>query len=351
MFKFPLFALVLSTIVEAAPIVDTTSRASDDFIRIPIYNRHPLKLSSVHFTDVARWEPVANISPDEFTSLATESIAVPAINVLSSYLLVCALGTPAQAVEVIFDTGSSILWVQPLSYIPQTSTTHRDLNETFEMWYGSFETQGDFHSDKLTLGSVSTDQDFGITDYVFGLGSQIHGLVGFGPPGLSNRTSKRRLVPTPIENLLAAGTIKRNVFGVYFERMQDGQDRVAMAKWPLAGMTRPETDLSGGQSGVEGIADTGATLILLGHVLFRNLADAIPNATVHGNKIAMGGDVGTVYLWVGRSSHFGALGVTLGKTFLEHFYSVYDGVNGRVGLAPAKEEQGSAASLISRDIV
>ncbi|KAF8928481.1 hypothetical protein BGZ52_003279 [Haplosporangium bisporale] len=317
MFKFPLFALVLSTIVEAAPIVDTTSRASDDFIRIPIYNRHPLKLSSVHFTDVARWEPVANISPNEFTSLATESIAVPAINVLSSYLLVCALGTPAQAVEVIFDTGSSILWVQPLSYIPQTSTTHRDLNETFEMWYGSFETQGDFHSDKLTLGSVSTDQDFGITDYVFGLGSQIHGLVGFGPPGLSNRTSKRRLVPTPIKNLLAAGTIKRNVFGVYFERMQDGQDRVRNGEMALGGYDATryegnitwadpatlssantfwglsfdsvmfgETDLSGGQSGVEGIADTGATLILLGHVLFRNLADAIPNATVHGNKIA-----------------------------------------------------------------
>lgn len=84
MFKFLLFSLVLGTIVEAAPIVDTASRASEDFIRIPIFNRHRLKLSSVHSMDMVRWEQLANISPDEFSALATESIAAPAVNVLSS---------------------------------------------------------------------------------------------------------------------------------------------------------------------------------------------------------------------------------------------------------------------------
>lgn len=404
--KFLLLVQVLGNIVEAAPIVGTTSRVSEDFIRIPIYNKHPLNLSSVYSVDVARWKPLANISPDEFSALVSSgSIVAPAINVLSSYLLVCALGTPAQAVELIFDTGSSILWVQPPFYNPQTSTTDRNLNETFEMWYGSIETQGSFHSDKLMLGSVSIDQDIGIADYVKGLGPQTHGLVGFGPPELSNRTSKRRLVPTPMENLLSAGMIKRNVFGVYFERMKDGQDRVRNGEVVLGGfdttryegnitwtdpatsspantfwgvrfdnITFGDTDLSEGQGGVEGIADTGATLILLGHTLFRNLAEAIPNATVYQNKIAfppesveslrplrfvvrgqplilqpeqytltrdeslrMGGDESKVYLWVGRSSHFGSLGVTLGEKFLEHFYSVYDGTNGRVGFAPLKK--------------
>lgn len=62
----------------------------------------------------------------------------------------CALGTPPQTVEVIFDAGASILWAPPQFYNPEMPFSHKALNETFATWYGSIKTNGTFDNDRLT---------------------------------------------------------------------------------------------------------------------------------------------------------------------------------------------------------
>lgn len=81
--------------------------------------------------------------------------------------------------------------------------------------------------DTQTLGSASIDQDFGIPDRVAGLGPTYHDIIGFGPNAMTkSATSQERIVPTPMDNLITAGWFKSNIFGVYFERMDDGEDHI-----------------------------------------------------------------------------------------------------------------------------
>ncbi|KAG0018055.1 hypothetical protein BGZ82_000551, partial [Podila clonocystis] len=395
--------LILSAaIAMAVPIADVVPE-SEDFIRVPIFNKNPIDLSTVHAMDVARWAPLGNINADDFASQAEAGYVVtPAINELSSYKLVSALGTPKQALELIFDSGSANLWVQPAFYNPSLSTTHKNLDETFVIEYGSANTTGSYHNDVYSLEGVSISQDFGIADNVVGLSAKTHGIVGVGPNILTRITSKKRIVPTPMDNLVAANKIKSNVFGVYFERMKDGGYSIRNGEvifggydtsrysgdivWADAPTEFPEKaywglifdkitfgDINISADPVNGISDTGTTLILLSASYFKAFKNAIPGAYIDKGMIAfppsslsslkdltfvvkgksltitpeqytlkpletrmMQGDTSKSYIWVGENTSSPKLGVMLGQKFLEHFYSMYDGENKRVGFAPAK---------------
>ncbi|KAF9330835.1 hypothetical protein BG006_006242, partial [Podila minutissima] len=50
----------------------------------------------------------------------------------------------------------------------------------------------------------------------------------------------------------------------------------------------------------------------------------------------MGRDATKSYIWVGEDTVAPTLGVMLGQKFLEHYYSINDGENSRVGFAPVK---------------
>lgn len=100
----------LELCVLAAPVVDNIPGTNENVLCVPIYNRNSLNLSTVYAKDVARWIPLADISLDQFAAqAATGVIIAPAINILTSYLLKCSLGTPAQPLEPTFDTGSALL--------------------------------------------------------------------------------------------------------------------------------------------------------------------------------------------------------------------------------------------------
>lgn len=133
-----LSALVLCVIVLAAPVVDNIPGTNENMLCVPIYNRNSLNLSTVYAMDVARWIPLANISLDQFAAqAATGVIIAPAINILTSYLLQYSLGTPAQPLEPIFDTGSALLWIRSSFYRSDRSFTHYSLFETFVIEYGT----------------------------------------------------------------------------------------------------------------------------------------------------------------------------------------------------------------------
>ncbi|KAF9280729.1 hypothetical protein BGZ74_002531 [Mortierella antarctica] len=209
-----LLALIPNTIFVAESIVDTAYETSENFIRIRIHNKHPLKLSTVHSMDMARWQVLANTGLVDLRTLEPSYTVTQRAMFSPATCSFCALGTPPQTVEVIFDAGASILWAPPQFYNPEMPYSHKALNETFATWYGSIKTNGTFDNDRLT------------------------GHTG--------------------QHVLG---------GLNFDSVMCG-----------------DTDLRGGQS-VNGIVDTGATLIIMGHILFKNLAESIPNATVHGNMI------------------------------------------------------------------
>ncbi|KFH71134.1 hypothetical protein MVEG_03980 [Podila verticillata NRRL 6337] len=390
-----------AAIALAAPITDVAPD-SENILRVPIFNRNPIDLNTVHAMDKARWAPLGNIDVDNFTALAESGYIVnPAINELTSYTLVCALGTPHQNLELIFDSGSAILWVQPAFYDPDKSSSHEDLDETFEIEYGSASTSGTYHSDLLSLGNVSVTQDFGIADQVAGLGPNSHGIIGVGPNDLTRVTNKDRIVPTPLDNLVSAGKIKNNVYGVYFERMEDGGYKIRNGEVIFGGydtsrysgdliwadppkafpenaywgfnldkVTFGDTVLVGAANG---ISDTGTSLILFNPASFLALMKSIPGSSedkgmitfpttslkylkpltfvIKGKALTilpeqytlepketlmMQGDPKKSYIWIGEDRSSSKLSVILGQKFLEHFYSVYDGVNNRVGFAPVK---------------
>lgn len=110
------------------------------------------------------------------------------------------LGTPPQEFQVIYDTGSSNLWVPAHNcslscllktrYQPTSSSTNQPDGREFKIMYGSGPVSGHIIGDTVTIGGFSGPQGFaGITD-ASGLGlayalSKWDGICGMAWPSIS----------------------------------------------------------------------------------------------------------------------------------------------------------------------
>ncbi|KAG0019384.1 hypothetical protein BGZ80_005890 [Entomortierella chlamydospora] len=342
--------------------------APKQLVKLPLKAPHKrVALHEAHSKDLARW---AHLSADS-------TFSIPAINADVSYLITVGLGTPAQDVDLIFDTGSSDLWVQSANYDPSQSSTSSDLGETFSIEYGSGSTSGEEYTDQVTIGGFTFTQEFGVASEASGFdGTQ--GLVGFGPDDLSAITSNGENIPTPTDNLYSSGQISSDVIGVYFQPITDGGSQETNGEVTFGGVDSTNSITYGTtkvSSATHGIVDTGTTLILLSSndvtALYKNIQGAaldnntglytIPSSQVSklknitftiggtaftltpsqylvpANQVAnMGGNSGTTYSWIGSlGDNESGLAFILGQKFLENYYSVYDTTNNRVGLATA----------------
>ncbi|KAF9202351.1 hypothetical protein BGZ49_007480 [Haplosporangium sp. Z 27] len=254
-----------------------------------------------HSRDISRWS--------HLSSNSTSSI--PAINSDVSYMITVGLGTPAQNVNLIFDTGSSDLWVQKANYNPSKSSTSKSLGETFSIQYGSGSTKGNEYTDIATIGGLTFKQEFGVATSASGFDG-VDGLVGFGPDDLSPITNKGENIPTPTDNLHSAGKIGSDVIGVYFKTITDGSTQETNGEITFGGVdstkytgsityvpvttTSPASEYWGidvssityGSSKVSstthGIVDTGTTLILLEDSFVTALYKNIPGAALDSNS-------------------------------------------------------------------
>ena len=111
------------------------------------------------------------------------------------------IGTPAQNFQVIFDTGSSNLWVDNTKcgltcllkhkYDSTKSSTYKANGTVFNIQYGSGPVSGHLSSDSVAWGSISTpDITFAEVDTVSGLGlgyiiGKFDGILGLGWPAIS----------------------------------------------------------------------------------------------------------------------------------------------------------------------
>jgi len=149
------------------------------------------------------------------------------------------VGTPGQSLRVIFDTGSSNLWVPNryglhqtgllgahYGYSPRLSSTYTEVSKQFKIRYGSGPVSGWFCADDVAIGPLKLQNfTFAEVDNVMGLGSlyanekaHFDGILGLGFGQLTVGG-----VPTVMMALNQSGQLSEPVFGFYLGSGTDGE--------------------------------------------------------------------------------------------------------------------------------
>jgi len=144
----------------------------------------------------------------------------------SQYYGQITLGTPGQKFNVIFDTGSSDLWVagstcgsscgKHATYNSAKSSTYQANGTAFNIMYGSGPVSGYESVDVLSSGGLNVkNQEFAEVTDATGLGmaykiGKFDGILGLAFPILSVNK-----VPTVFENMFNQGVIPANEFSFY----------------------------------------------------------------------------------------------------------------------------------------
>lgn len=145
------------------------------------------------------------------------------------------IGSPAQTFKVIFDTGSSNLWVQ--SSICQTPgcLQHKGFDHTvsstfqkhtiegkvpiFSIRYGTGRISGEFVKDRVSVAGIEVpEQIFGLTYREEGFAFQnvpFEGILGLSFPTIS----KSHSVPF-FDNIISLGKLEHNIFSIFLSEKE-----------------------------------------------------------------------------------------------------------------------------------
>eukprot|EP00028_Trichosphaerium_sp_Am-I-7-wt_P008821 CAMPEP_0168523844 /NCGR_PEP_ID=MMETSP0405-20121227/10247_1 /TAXON_ID=498012 /ORGANISM="Trichosphaerium sp, Strain Am-I-7 wt" /LENGTH=360 /DNA_ID=CAMNT_0008545839 /DNA_START=113 /DNA_END=1195 /DNA_ORIENTATION=+ len=143
----------------------------------------------------------------------------------ASYFGPIGLGTPPQSFNVIFDTGSSNLWIPSKKCTTRTCTSHRQYDSSasstykangthWQIFYGTGDADGFLSTDTFSLADLKVkNQTFGEAlqedPTAFG-NAPFDGLMGLAFQSIS----QDKVVP-PFYNMMAQGLISENLFGFW----------------------------------------------------------------------------------------------------------------------------------------
>jgi hypothetical protein len=305
------------------------------------------------------------------------------------------LGTPGQTFNVIYDTGSSDLWVagkdcdrscgRHATYDSSASSSYQANGTIFEIMYGSGPVSGYQSFDKITWGGFEvSDQEFAEVTDASGLGAayklgKFDGILGLAFPILSVNSA------TPaFQNTVSQGLIDNAEFSFYLGNCMTDKGELLLGGTdpelyegefnyvPLSSATYWEIELGGFTTdgvtygaGDKAIVDSGTSLLTgpskdveeiakaIGAKPFVNgeymvsceKMDTLPDFTftVGGQDYVLtakdylipDGDMcllGMIGLDVPRPN--GPLWI-MGDIFMRKYYTVFDVANERVGFATA----------------
>lgn len=213
----------------------------------------------------------------------------------AQYYGIVKIGTPPQEFQVIYDTGSSNLWVPEVGcvhcgykfihggknkYDPQASDSFVQDGAEFSIQYGSGAVSGVFAQDTVILAQDIDveDQKFAIIHDAAGMGiaytfSYFDGILGLGFDSISVGG-----VPTVFHNAIVQGKVEKPMFAFYLGNNADGEltfggyddDKFVGEEltWvPLSDATYWRIDMEGVRIGLfevgptDAIVDSGTSLI------------------------------------------------------------------------------------------
>ncbi|NXA42461.1 PEPA protein, partial [Eudromia elegans] len=141
------------------------------------------------------------------------------------YVGTISIGTPAQEFLVLFDTGSSNLWVPSVycssaacgdhrRYNPALSSTYRGTAGSVSTWYGTGSMTGYLAYDTVQVGDIQ------VPNQIFGMsatepGSFLYyapfdGFLGLAFPSISSSSA------TPVfDNMMSQGLVSQSLFSIY----------------------------------------------------------------------------------------------------------------------------------------
>ncbi|NXL84080.1 PEPC protein, partial [Alectura lathami] len=146
----------------------------------------------------------------------------------SSYFGEITIGTPPQSFLVLFDTGSSNLWVPSTlcktaacenhsKFRPYESRTYVNNGKTFTLSYGSGSLVVALGYDTLQIQSIKvTNQEFGLSKneptqpFYY---AQFDGILGMAYPSLAVGGA-----PTVLQGMLQQNQLAQPIFSFYFSR-------------------------------------------------------------------------------------------------------------------------------------
>jgi cathepsin D len=194
--------------------------AAGDIINVPL-THHPKTLTEFNAQTKRRGEHFARVA-------ATANGDLPSVSLTDvqdiEYFGEVSIGSPAQTFKVIYDTGSSNLWVPGKScsncksgsvrYDSSKSTEYSKNGESFSMQYGTGSCTGFLSNDVITLGGATiTNFTFGEVateaEDVFG-SAPFDGILGMGPAAAA--VDK---VAMPMQMLVDQKKIDHNIFAYY----------------------------------------------------------------------------------------------------------------------------------------
>jgi len=325
-----------------------------------------------------------------------------------------------QNFAVVYDTGSGILWVPGAGCHLTACTTHEQLKtnkditletEKVDIKYGTGHMSGQRAVGDVAVGGVTVkNQDFLVSTAEYGAvfdSGRFDGVFGLGKSKLAQilRTdddSEDRAMPFYI-NAIKQNLLQKPIFSFYISpgtkpgavviggtnaklykgpiKYHEGQSHTywMMNVESIAAGTDPadEVDTSGAEDGLQGIADTGTSLLVIpekfiGKILHKfqvkddcsnmdELSDLrIKMKDVTGELITYTLTPQEYILKYGSSCKTGIALMTLklpgkhpamimGDTFLRSYYSVYNHENGQIGFADANHDHGEKIPVLVED--
>ncbi|XP_062859669.1 pepsin A-like [Trichomycterus rosablanca] len=338
------------------------------------------------------WEKYRNAYPYNPLAKFSQSYAVGYESMTNdadlSYYGVISIGNPPQSFQVIFDSGSSNLWIPSVycssdacnnhaRFNPQKSSTFQATNTPLAIQYGTGSMTGFLGYDTVSVGGINVPhQIFGLsqTEAPFMAHMKADGILGLAYPQLAEDHAQ------PVfDNMVQQGLVQQDYFSVYLSsNAQTGSEIIfggyktnhftGNLVWiPLSSETYWQITMDSvtinGQvvacnGGCQAIVDTGTSLIA-GPVSDINSINYYVGATVsNGDALVNCNNIGKMpqvtfnigghsfsldaSAYVSQSYYYGCrTGFSpsgqslwiLGDVFIRQYYTIFNRANNSVGLA------------------